>query len=531
MQSTVRESAPPCPVDRSGCPSLERDHGPVAPRSRLVAKRARPPGAPVECPQERVRPRASRRPGRRARGCTLAADRFRLPALLYRTDRSAGPPAGSAPRPPRPATDAAIRDSFRARAGSARVEAAGLAFIWLLALAIRLPYLWWAPATPDELRETAHALAAYQYGDWLTPDPAAPFVGPLYDVLLGVAFGLFGPSPSVARLVTAVLAAATVPLVYVLARELARPVGRRRLEDGFVGPRLAGLVAAGLVAASAAHVVIASHTAVAQNLAPLFGVAGLFGLERALGTRDGRWLVPGGILLGLALQTHPSVAALLPGALLALWRAGRRIVLSGWGAAGLAALLLAYANVLVPLLQDGSPLLAEGASTPPTAEARGARSPAAEYGTTLVLELLRLGRLLASQLANRPPSEDLPLDPAAWSYAGLAVVGLAILALRGRPLLPFAALGFLLILPLFATPDPTSGARTLMPVVVIGLTAIGVAVGTFAPLVARRGSLARLAVVAALLLLVLAPLAELTAYYARAPTPAPTEGEGFPGPV
>ena len=299
-----------------------------------------------------------------------------------------------------------------------------------------------------------------------------------------------------------------------LARELARPVGRRRLEDGFVGPRLAGLVAAVLLATSAAHVVVSSHAALAHNLAPLFVTAGLFSLERALGTRDGRWLVPGGALLGLALQTHPSVAALLPGAALALWRTGRGLILSGWGPAGLAALVLAYATVLATVFQ-GTSIPPESLGTVVTAQDQGGRSALGAYGRALSLELFMVWRLLASQLADRSPTDNGLLDPLAWPYVGLALLGLAILALRGRPLLPLAASGFLLILPAFAASDGAmSVGRTLMPVVVIGLTATGVAVGTFAPLVTRRGSLARLAVVGALLLVVLAPLADLRAYYA-----------------
>lgn len=409
-----------------------------------------------------------------------------------------------------------MRAALGARAHAARIEAVGLAALWLVALAIRLPYLWSAPSSPDELRDIERALATYPTAAWLTPDPSTPYVGTVHDIILGVAFGLFGPGPQVPRLVAAGLAAATVPLVYVLARELARPVGRRRLEDGFVGPRLAGLVAAGLLATSTAHVVVTSHAAVAHNLAPFFVAATLFGLERALGTRNGRWLIAGGALLGLGLQTHPSLAALLPGAALALWRAGRGLVLSGWGPAGLAAFVVGYAAVLAALFQGG-PMPTETTSGSPMSPDTAVRSPLGPYWQALSLELLALWRLLASQLDERPATDTVLLDPLAWPYVGLALLGLAILVLRGRPLLPCAGLSFLLLLPTFALPDASmSGARILMPSVIVGVAAMGVAIGTFAPLLARRGSLARLAVTLALLLLVLAPLTSLRAYYAEA---------------
>lgn len=417
-----------------------------------------------------------------------------------------------------------MRAATGSRPHAARLEAVGLAALWLVALTIRLPYLWSAPMSPDELREIEHALAAYPTAAWFSPDPSTPYVGTVHDVALGVAFGLFGSGPEVPRLVAAGLAAATVPLVYVLARELARPVGRRRLEDGFVGPRLAGLVAAGLLATSTAHIVVTSHAALAHNLAPFFVAAALFGLERALGTRSGRWLIPGGALLGLGLQTHPSVAALLPGAALALWRAGRGLILSGWGPPGLAAFMLGYGPVLAAVFQGGL-IPTETASSSPASEDAEVRSPLGAYWQDLSLALLALWRLLASQLGDRPPTENVLLDPLAWPYVALAVIGLAILVLRGRPLLPFAGLGFLLVLPAFDVPDRSiSGAQILMPSVVIGIAAMGVAVGTFAPLLARRGSLARLAITLALLLLVLAPLAGLRAYYAEASDAGPPPG-------
>ncbi|MDP8922954.1 MAG: hypothetical protein M3O34_08780, partial [Chloroflexota bacterium] len=92
---------------------------------------------------------------------------------------------------------------FRTRA---RIEAVGLVALWLFAFAIRLPYLWSAPISPDEAREVGRALAAYPTADWLTPDAATPYLGTVHDVILGVAFGLFGPSPQLPRLVAALLA-------------------------------------------------------------------------------------------------------------------------------------------------------------------------------------------------------------------------------------------------------------------------------------------------------------------------------------
>ena len=71
--------------------------------------------------------------------------------------------------------------------------------------------------------------------------------------------------------------------------------------------------------------------------------------ERALGARDGRWLVPGGALFGLALQTHPSVLAIVPGVALTLWWRGRSLLTSQWALLGGIALLIGCANLLIQI--------------------------------------------------------------------------------------------------------------------------------------------------------------------------------------
>ena len=90
------------------------------------------------------------------------------------------------------------------------------------------------------------------------------------------------------------------------AEPLAGRLGRRRLEDAFLIPRLAGFVGSpGLLATSTAHVVITSHLGGAVSFGPLLVLGSLFAIERALGARDGRWLVPGGALSGWPYRRTP----------------------------------------------------------------------------------------------------------------------------------------------------------------------------------------------------------------------------------
>jgi 4-amino-4-deoxy-L-arabinose transferase-like glycosyltransferase len=223
-----------------------------------------------------------------------------------------------------------VRDILLARTRTGWVELLALVAVWLVAIGIRLPHLWSVPAVGDDTGDLLRALARAQAGAWLVPGAAgssASSVGALHELLFAAAFAVVGPSPYLPRLITAIQAALTIPLVYVLTRELCRPLGRRRLEETFVMPRLAGLIAAGLLATSAAHVVVTSHVARAESFTPLLVIGLLYAVERALNGRNGRWLLLAGGLFGLAIQTSPLVLAILPGLLLAIWWRGRPLLL------------------------------------------------------------------------------------------------------------------------------------------------------------------------------------------------------------
>jgi 4-amino-4-deoxy-L-arabinose transferase-like glycosyltransferase len=393
-----------------------------------------------------------------------------------------------------------------ARARTGWLEAVALAAVWLVAFGIRLPYLWTVPAAAGETDDLLHALARAQAGAWLVPGAAVSSVGALHDLLFATAFALVGPSPYLPRLITAIQAALTVPLVYVLTRELCRPLGRRRIEEAFVMPRLAGLVAAGLLATSAAHVVVTSHVARAESFTPLLVIALLYAVERALNGKNGRWLLVAGALFGLALQTSPLVLAILPGLILAVWWRGRSLLLSHWSVVAVAGFAGTYGGTLAGLVQQGTVPLEAG------------QSPSGGmYLDSVGVALVAVWRMLAGQLTSRPPADDVFSDPLAWPFVALALIGALVLVLRGRPLLPFAALSCLVILPyVSAETNPLLNGRYLMPVAVVGIVAIGVAVGALAPIVTGRGSLPRLALGVVLSGLVLVPLGGLRSYYDEA---------------
>lgn len=434
----------------------------------------------------------------------MAADHYRLP-------RPVGPSPGIGLSAVRPSTADAVRALLLLRARTGWFETLALAALWIIAVGIRLPQLWTTPSVGDDAGLLAHALLRSQAGVW--SGSVTTSVGAAHELLMAAVLAIFGPSPYLPRLVTAIQAALTIPLVYVLTRELCRPLGRRRIEESFLMPRLAGLIAAGLLATSSAHIVITSHVARAESFTPLLVIALLYSVERALNGRNGRWLLAAGALFGLALQTSTLVLAILPGLVLAGWWRGRSLMLSHWPALAVLAFAGTFAGTLAGWMQHG----VQFSSTGLTGWLSGDRyhGPSGEmYLDSVGAALVSVWRMLAGQLTSRPPAEDALADPLAWPFLLLAVLGALVLALRGRPLLPLVAISCLVVLPYVVTDaNPLLSGRYLMPVAVVGMVAIGVAVGALAPIVTGRGSLPRLALGMVLGGLVLAPLGGLRAYY------------------
>jgi hypothetical protein len=439
----------------------------------------------------------------------VAADHYRLP-------RPVGPSPGIQLGAARSSTADAVRWLLLARSQTGWVEAFALAALWIVAVGVRLPHLWTVPVLAGEGDQLLQALARSQAGVWLVPGAATSSVGAVHELLFAAVFALLGPSPYLPRLVTAIQAALTVPLVYVLTRELCRPLGRRRIEESFLMPRLAGLIAAGLLATSAAHIVITSHVARAESFTPLIVIALLFAVERALNSRNGRWLLLAGSLFGLALQTSPLVLAIVPGVLLALWWRGRSLLFGHWSVLAVVAFLGTYAGTLATMIQGAESLSAGAIRAWMTTDSASAVTGEV-YLDSVGVALVALWRMLAGQLTSRLPAEDVLSDPLAWPFVGLAIVGALVLVLRERPLLPLVALSCVLILPYVNTePNQLLSGRYLMPVAVVAMIAIGVAVGALAPIITGRGSLPRLALGVVLGGLVLAPLGGLRSYYEEA---------------
>jgi 4-amino-4-deoxy-L-arabinose transferase-like glycosyltransferase len=303
------------------------------------------------------------------------------------------------------------------------------ALVTALALAARWPHLLTAPAFSDEVEEVLLSLRVARGEVWPLTNVSA-YLGPLHAYLLAALLALPGPGLARPRLLVLALGGLTAGLTYLL--------GRR------VAGRAVGLLAGGLLAANPVHLLINSHVAWQHSTAPFWTALALLALRRAW-PGGGRWLVAGGALTGLAVQTHPVVALLLPGLALAWgWpgpapRPGRRAV-----AAALAAGLLPLLPLLWANLTGGLPALRDAAARP-YAYALGA-GPAV-YRDGLVRLLVALPRALAGAFSEGLPPWLALAPPPVWLAALLALAGLAWGLRRGERLLTAPLLLSLLLLP------------------------------------------------------------------------------------
>jgi 4-amino-4-deoxy-L-arabinose transferase-like glycosyltransferase len=306
------------------------------------------------------------------------------------------------------------------------------------------------------------------------------------------------------------LGAAMVVLTYLFARDVAG--------------RWPAAIAAGLLLTSGGHIIINSHTARSNSTTPLLTTAAIWLIYRALEDRrwdwvaggwvarrpDPRLLAPAGLLVGLALQTHLSVIALLPGlAAYAVWR-GRRLLRTPWPYLAGVGVLLGYANMLVyNLLNDFWSL--RHASSLQSGYTGGRATDVSYYLTNFGALVQSLARLLSGTI-------ETDASPARFVYSVLAIAGLVLLARRGGLLLVLAAASIVVVLPYFNPRyGPILSGRYLIPLLPLGFLAIGCVVVASARWVNARTSARRARWVpvaaGAFLALALFPLLALTSYY------------------
>jgi 4-amino-4-deoxy-L-arabinose transferase-like glycosyltransferase len=227
-----------------------------------------------------------------------------------------------------------------------KTDFALIGMLLLAATAVRLPYLQLIPVVTDEVFEVLAALSVYQ-GNWILYGPVNPTAGPLATYLLALGFWLLGPQMILPRIIALILGVLTVGLTYVLGRSM--------------GGRWAGVIAGILLAFSPIHTVVNSHIPWSNATTPFFFTLAIIVLHAAGRRHHGPLLVLGGLLFGLALQSHISLLAVIPGLL--VWFLARRDIRTWmrepWPYLAAGAALLGYANMIVYSLTTGGGALAD----------------------------------------------------------------------------------------------------------------------------------------------------------------------------
>jgi 4-amino-4-deoxy-L-arabinose transferase-like glycosyltransferase len=434
----------------------------------------------------------------------------------------------------------------------------------ILAAVIRWPYLWLVPRFTDETLEVRASLAILR--DGVRPlTNYDTYYGALYNYLVAAALALSDESPFAPRLVVYVAGVLTVVVTYGLGRTLGERLAGNPDVALRVG-RCVGLLAATLLAVNGAHAAINSHVAWSNCLTPVFTTAALWALllsrsqettptmgplrfagsprggrrqERLQGRlapplhRDGEgvggnavglqgrsWGLPlAGLLLGLAVQTHPLVIALLPGVAVGMvWGRWRLLRTAGPWLAALC-FLIGYANMLAFNAQTDLESL------------RSAQRMSAEYGQDQQASVgylrtgasmgLLLARIVGGAVDQRAGWPAYLLDPEVLTVAVLAGAGVVLAARRGEILPLTATVSFLLILPA-ANPKFTTliTSRYLMPIVPLLFACASLALVTAVSFIRcrrpewRTGAL--IVGVGVAVVLAIVPLVGLARYYDRA---------------
>ena len=387
----------------------------------------------------------------------------------------------------------------------------------LLALALRIPNYQIVPAFTDERNDIAQALLILRgQGLPLTNDPS--YIGAFWNYLLAAAFWVGGESLVVPRTVVLVLGVLGVLAAYLLGRAW--------------GGRTGGLLAALLLATSAGHIAFTSRIAWSHSTTPLFVTLGVWALVGAVhrgddATRAAR-LMLAGVSWGLAFQTHPTVLALLPGAVAFVVMRRRSLLTSRWLYVAALAFVLVNLNLLVYNLTTGFESVSRGIEQADE-YAEGEALTGWLYLERLGLLLLGLFQSLGGAVDLEASPAELLLNPGLWPVAALAVAGVIWQWRHGNPLPALLLLSTIAILPLInGKYNLVPNGRYLAPLLPV-LYAAGAALVADGLRSIRRArfewtrrpgparALAQGGVAMLTAFLALHPLVYLTAYYADVP--------------
>lgn len=381
---------------------------------------------------------------------------------------------------------------------------------FLVALAIRLPYLNLIPGYSDEGSEVLWGLDI-ALGKHFPLSGYPPHYGPLFAYLVALLFRIFGTSIALPRLLIAVFGAATVSATYALARVMSA--------------RATALIAAGLALTNPLLVIYASHQGWSSGMTPFLTTATALTLYIGVTARRDIFLALSGLLAALTLQAHATTAAALIGML--LWFLLRRDIFERLKKPApvfaLVFFLLGYAPMIAANARADSPLLqaayAHGYVFAPTLDL-------GEY----VGRALTLSKVYGYFVGEGFGELTLVLRAQAIAIQVFLMAAIAWAAYRRLWLIPLTIMAMFLILPAVAIPQGYRYSMNLIPLadvlIAILLTAI---FRTLAAKAARpdRLRVARWAAISLSTLFIFTPLVTIARAYRDALTEGWTNGGYF----
>jgi 4-amino-4-deoxy-L-arabinose transferase-like glycosyltransferase len=349
------------------------------------------------------------------------------------------------------------------------VEAEALLILALFgfALIMRWPNLMRLPHFTDEIGEIRYLLQIYR-GEHFPLTAQVKYFGPVHHYLVALCFWLFGPSITLPRTIVCVIGALTVVMTYLIGRELG-------------GWRL-GLLGGALLATLPQHIIVNSHVAWENSTTPIYATICCYAILRAVralpvpdaaggvpppGRRfraAGGWLLLCGLVFGLMLQTHVGTIVLAPAIggtfLFALWRTRAwHILRTPWPFLAPLLTILAYSPVIIENVRSGFAGYYR-------ARGRDYAFVADPSTNTYISNLRNLLYEVARMISNPFRTPARPLDYFTSPYmliaVTLALIGLTLLARRGRPLPALATLITALAMPYFNHAYGVDGDRYLV---------------------------------------------------------------------
>jgi Dolichyl-phosphate-mannose-protein mannosyltransferase len=396
--------------------------------------------------------------------------------------------------------------------------------IMVAAVGLRLPHIGVIPRFTDETDEVMWSLAIVR-GEILPLTNILTYIGAGYNYLLAAVLALFGPHPTLPRYFVMTTGVLTVGTTFLLGRELTAP--RRRgdrcqertnshLRPGPTSPSAdaiaVGLLAAALLAVSPVHILVNSRIAWAASITPLFTTLGLWLLARAVRRGEGRSFAAAGLVLGLALQSHPTVIGLLPGAAAWVLLRARALLVSGWGMLAIFLFVLGCSNLIAYNLLTGFGSIAEGLAKTDGYVALQEDTPE-DYPTSLLLALQGLARTLAGGIGDHRDARVPLLQPSILVWIALVPSAVLFAARRGIWLPALVLPPYLLLLPgLVAKFDPLFNGRYMMPLVPLIGTAVALLIVAAWRRATGRAASARAVLAGLIVLLVADPILSLRSY-------------------